>query len=107
VVQFLNRFLKNVQEWPVSTIEKVLKSDSGLKMDSGVDLFANDLHTLKDSAMDARGMFADIVRRLFRADAPAALEMNSIRGADGELGLRVHGVRQRQKIKVTSLLGSV
>jgi hypothetical protein len=39
----------------------------------------------------AAGFFVDIVRRLFRADAPAGLEMNSIRNADGELGLRVRG----------------
>lgn len=31
------------------------------------------------------------MRRLFRASTPAGLEMNSIRSADGELGLRVHG----------------
>jgi hypothetical protein len=91
VVQFLNHFIKNPQGWSVRTIEKVLNGVSGLKMDSGADLFANDLRTLKDSKMDAQGMFADIVRRLFRADSPAGLEMNSIRGVDGELGLRVHG----------------
>ena len=91
VVQFLNRFLKNAQGWSVRTIEKVLKGDSGLKMDSGADLFANDLRTLKDARLNGRNIFMDITRRLFRADAPAGLEMNSIRGTDGELGLRVHG----------------
>lgn len=91
VVQFLHRFLANAHGWTVRTIEKVLKGDSGLKMESGADLFANDLKTLKGSRMTAAGFFSDIVRRLFRADSPAGLEMNSIRNADGELGLRVHG----------------
>lgn len=58
VVQFLDRFLRNSQGWSVRTIEKILAGESGLKMDSGADLFANDLRTLKDSAMDARAMSA-------------------------------------------------
>jgi hypothetical protein len=91
VVQFLHRFLQNAQGWSVRTIEKILKGESGLKMESGADLFANDLRTLKASRTSAAGFFADIVRRLFRASTPAGLEMNSIRSADGELGLRVHG----------------
>lgn len=91
VVQFLNRFLKNAQGWSIRTIEKVLKGDSGLKMFSGTDLFVNDLRTLKDARLNGHSVFADIIRRLFCANAPAGLEMNSIRGADGELGLRVHG----------------
>jgi hypothetical protein len=91
VVQFLHRFLQNGQGWSVRTIEKILKGESGLKMESGADLFANDLRTLKGSRVNAAVFFADIVRRLFRASTPAGLEMNSIRSADGELGLRVHG----------------
>lgn len=91
VVQFLHRFLQNAQSWSVRTIERILRGDSGLKLESGADLFAHDLRTLKGSRMSAASVFGDIVRRLFRADAPAGLEMNSIRNADGELGLRVHG----------------
>ncbi len=91
VVQFLHRFLQNAQGWSVRTIEKILKGDSGLKMESGADLFANDLRTLKGSRTSGAAVFGDIVRRLFRANSPAGLEMNSIRNADGELGLRVHG----------------
>ncbi len=91
VVQFLNRFLQNGQGWSVKTIEKILKGQSGLKMDSGADLFENDLQTLKGSRTTPVRFFEDIVRRLFRASKPAGLEMNSIRSADGELGLRVHG----------------
>jgi type III restriction/modification enzyme restriction subunit len=91
VVQFLHRFLQNAHGWSVRIIEKVLKGDSGLRMESGADLFANDLRTLKGSRTSGAAVFGDIVRRLFRADSPALLEMNSIRNADGELGLRVHG----------------
>lgn len=91
VVQFLNRFLKNVQGWSVRTIEKVLKGDSGLQMENNADLFANELRTLKDGRQTGLAVFQDIIRRLFRAEAPAGLEMNTIRGADNELGLRVHG----------------
>ncbi len=91
VVQFLHRFLQNAQGWSVQTIDKILKGDSGLKMESGADIFANDLRTLKGNRVSAAGYFADIVKRIFRAGSPAGLEMNSIRSADGELGLRVHG----------------
>jgi hypothetical protein len=91
VVQFLNRFLENAKGWSARTIDKVLQGNSGLKMESGADLFANDLRTLKDAGMVGAAAFQDIVHRLFRADAPGGLEMNTIRSADGELGLRVHG----------------
>lgn len=91
VVQFLHRFLANESGWTVRTIEKVLKGNSGLKMESGADLFANDLRTLRGSRTPGAGFFSDIVRRLFRADTPGGLELNSVRNADGELGLRVHG----------------
>jgi len=64
VVQFLNRCLKNAQDWSVSTIEKVLQGDSGLKLDSGADLFANDLRTLKDARLNGRSVFMDITRQL-------------------------------------------
>lgn len=93
VVQFLHRFLTNEHGWTVQTIERVLKGNSGLKMEGGADLFANDLRTLKGSRTTASGFFSDIVRRLFWADAAGALELNSIRNAAGELGLRVHGAR--------------
>ncbi len=91
VVQFLHRFLQNAHGWSVRTTEKILKGDSGLKLQSGADLFANDLRTLKGSRTTGAAVFRDIVQRLFQADSPAGLEMNSIRNADGELGLRVHG----------------
>ena len=91
VVQFLARFLANERGWSVETMEKILRGESGLKMDSGADLFARDLPTLKASKVGGKKLFGDVLEKLFQAEAAAGLELNSIRGAEGELGLRVHG----------------
>ena len=39
-------------------------------------------------------LFEDIVKRVFRSEHPAHLELCPLRGKDGEIGLRVHGTEQ-------------
>lgn len=92
VVRFFHRALQNKQGWAVKTIDKLLRRKSGLSAPDGSDLFDGRFPLLRER-MEQEGLkpadlYADILRRVFRADGPGGLGLYSIRAGNGELGLR-------------------
>lgn len=91
VVSFLHRFLKNESGWAVGQIERLMDGDSGLQDEDGHDVFEGNLTYLKRSGKTYEDIFRDVLRRVFRARAAGGLVLGDIKGADGELGLKVAG----------------
>lgn len=91
VVDFLHRFLRNEGGWAARTMADVLEGRHGLVSADGVDLFAGDFETLRKGGRSPGAVYADAVKRLFGAPAGGGLEVNTIRSAPGEMGLRVRG----------------
>lgn len=89
VVGFLHRFLKNEDDWSVRGIERLIGGNSGLEDGDGRDVFERKFACLNGS--DTRDLYQSILRRVFHAEAGGALHVADIKGAGGELGLKVSG----------------
>lgn len=88
VARFLNRFCSE-GDWAVTTIEKLLKAESGLKNERG-DIFQDKLGYLRNKYAGAyTQLYYNILNNLFHHPSSANLHLVSIKGSDGELGLRI------------------
>ena len=94
VVQFFRRVLSD-PEWAARKIERILNGESGLTDAAGRDILADRYDYLRrnsnggdGTAGDARAIYRDILRSVAHADAPGGLRLRTLRGSDGEIGLR-------------------
>ncbi len=87
MVRFLQRVATNAEGWAVAAIERILAGRSDLKDDTGKDVFFDKLRTLKPPP-PAEVIYADLLRQVFHAEAPAGLHLANLRNAPGEIGVR-------------------
>jgi len=73
----------------IRVIDAFLRGQSGLLDGYGNDLFATAFGYLVESRMNADLVYSDIMRVLFNADAPASLHVVNLKGAEGEIALRL------------------
>jgi hypothetical protein len=73
----------------ISFIDAFLKGRSGLLDAKNNDLFATAYTYLAKLGMNAEQTYADILHVLCNADSPAALHVVNLKGADGEIALRL------------------
>lgn len=86
ILLFLSRFVANrVQS--VKAIRDIL--GTGLVTSDGRNLFANRFTYLAEQALDPDAVFADICSRLLNAPGGGSLHVEHLKGADGELGLKL------------------
>lgn len=88
ILLFLSRFVQNRAQ-SEQAIRAVL--EQGLVNASGANLFANRFAYLAELGESPAGFFSDICARLFNAPAPASLHVEYLKGADGELALKLGG----------------
>ena len=88
VIRFLHRFLKNDRNWAIQTIKKVLNGNSGLRNESGRDVFHNRLNTLKNLDIGSEQLYTDILKEVFHTDSSGALHLRDVRNASGEIALK-------------------
>jgi len=86
VVVFLKRFLAE-RDWAIKVIETLLKGESLFVDSAGNDLLANRLKPWK--RRKGTGLYDEICKQLF--GGRGALELWALKGAEGELGLKVAG----------------
>ncbi|MBA4420904.1 MAG: restriction endonuclease subunit R [Anaerolinea sp.] len=70
-------------------IEAFLKGQSGLLDTHGNDLFSSAFTYLVTCGLSAEQVFADVLRVIFNADAPSSMHVILLKGADGEIALRL------------------
>lgn len=70
-------------------IEAFLSGNSGLLDAHGHDLFATAFSYLVRCGLSAEQVYADSMFLLFNADAPASLHVINLKGAEGEIALRL------------------
>ena len=90
VARFLHRVLSR-REWAICAINRLVKGDSDLVTPDGRDVFASKFTYLRELQRPARKIYDDILKTVFHAPAGGGLHLCAIRGADGELGLKVSG----------------
>ncbi len=94
VVQFLDRLLKNEDNWAVETIQHILDGHSNLLDDQDRDLFSHDypekkLQYLRDQdGLTANSIYEDMLKRVFYVSGPAPLHLVNLKGIEGEIGLK-------------------
>ena len=94
-LHFLDRFMANERGRSVELIGKLLWDERLFRDDDGRNVLAESFgwlrrHYKKDA--DFTALFADVLRRVFHFSANGGrLELQPIRGADGEIALRVLG----------------
>ena len=73
----------------VAIIEQLLAGRSGLLDSKGRDLFRGIYRYLNTLGLSPEQVFDDILRVLFNAQTTAALHIENLKGADGEVALRL------------------
>lgn len=92
VLRFFHRFVINRADWSIKSIDAILKSESGIHLEDGQDLFKDRLTYLRAGRKPtAKSVFAEILKLALRADAPGELEIHTFKKAGDEVGLRVGG----------------
>jgi len=96
VVRFLHRLLSN-RSWTVSTIQSILKGETGLVSPDGQDIFAERFPFLREAGRKAgfadtpSVLYDNILKQIFHAPASGGLHLCDIKSSAGELGLKAAG----------------
>jgi hypothetical protein len=87
ILLFLARFVREREE-SIHLLDRLLSGDTGL-VAGGRDVFAGKFAYLAAAGASGERLFPDILRRLFNANNNAHLRVEELKGADGELALRL------------------
>lgn len=87
ILLFLKRFVANEKNQSIQRINTVLTQ--GLVTADGKNLFANRFVFLNTCGLQASDLFAEILTTLFHASAGGQLYVENLKGAAGELALRI------------------
>ncbi len=89
IIYFLTDFLKNKEEY-IKNIELILSNKAGLLDSKGYSIFDSSFTYLKDLELTPEEIFEGINREVFHNhNIGANLYLDNLKGASGELGLRV------------------
>lgn len=89
ILRFLQRFVKD-SENVIDTINRVLHGKAGLIDAQHRPLFRNTFPYLVQQKLDGEKCYYDILRRIFNTGISGAeLHLDNLRGAEGEIGMRV------------------
>ncbi len=88
VLLVLAEFVGNQQQ-SIQTIQQLLAGRAGLLDEQGRDIFADSFLYLRKLEMTPEAIFADVLQSLFHANARAKLHVELLKGAEGEIALRL------------------
>jgi hypothetical protein len=88
VLLFFDRFVRERQE-SIASIDRVLNGDPGLNDERGRPIFAGAFVYLIKHHATSEAHYEGILQTLFNSDSEAALHVDNLKGADGELGIRL------------------
>jgi hypothetical protein len=89
IITFLTQFIKE-RNIAVQDISDILKDKAGLIDDKGNSIFYDSFSYLSGASLSAEEIYLDICSRVFNSEVLGAnLYLDNLKGADGELGLRV------------------
>lgn len=94
VVRFLQQVLENKGNWVIKGIERFLTGNSGLISPGDADVFSGRFEFLKEKALSARTLYAEILEQIFHSATGGNLHLCDIRGSQGELGLKASGAKE-------------
>lgn len=89
IIYFLTQFIKET-ELAKRDIYQVLNDNAGLIDEKGNSIFYNSFTYLVEMDLTADKLYLDIIKRVFNSEVIGAnLYLDNLKGANGELGLRI------------------
>lgn len=88
ILQFLKDFLTNSAEY-IKRVDSLTRGTHQLLDRQNHRLFQNTFTFLAESGLDAQSIYSDILKRIFNAPVNGALHVEHLKGATGEVALRV------------------
>lgn len=89
IMLLINGFVKSQAE-TIASIQSILQGNDGLTSASGASVFTGKFGYLKESGKTAEEIYSDILKKVFQSSAAdQTLYVDYLKGADGELGLRM------------------
>ena len=92
VVRFLHLVLSE-RQWTTNAIQRIISGESGLVTQYGQDVFSGKFPFLQATERSSEVIYQDILKMVFHSQAGGGLHLCTIRGAEGELGLKVGGAQ--------------
>jgi hypothetical protein len=88
ILLFLAEFVRERRQ-SVSFLQRLLSGKPGLLDMHGRDVFANVFSYLVVNGISDEQLYCDVLRVLFNSDAQAALHVENLKGAEGEIAIRL------------------
>lgn len=89
IITFLTQFIKDKRS-AIQDISDIINDKAGLIDDKGNSIFYDSFSYLNGASLSADDIYTDICKRVFNSEVLGAnLYLDNLKGADGELGLRV------------------
>lgn len=89
IITFLTQFIKD-RSSAISDISDIINDKAGLIDDKGNSIFYDSFSYIVASEMTSEALYLDITKRVFNSEFLGAnLYLDNLKGADGELALRV------------------
>ncbi|MCR4436129.1 MAG: DEAD/DEAH box helicase family protein [Clostridiales bacterium] len=89
ILLFFDRFIKNERNKTVDNIQRLLSGNPGLLDRKNREIFRDSFFYLKGKGISPDAIFMDMLKIIFADAIPGAeLHIDSLKGAEGEIGLR-------------------
>lgn len=90
ILLFFADFIKNERDRSVDSIQRLLSGNPGLLDSKNREIFRDSFFYIKNKNWSADQVFMDMLKLIFNEAVPGAeLHIDSLKGTDGEIGLRV------------------
>ena len=88
ILLFLAEFVKD-RKTSISMLERLLSGKPGLHDQRGNEIFGNAFGFLSSTGLNGERAYASILKLLFNCENPGKLHVENLKGADGEIALRI------------------
>jgi hypothetical protein len=89
IVKFISDFIKDPRN-SRNHINQILSGNAGLNDENGASIFSNSFDYLKENLIESDALYPDILQKVFNTSLVGAnVHLDNLKGADGELGLRI------------------
>ena len=94
IIQFLDNFIKNNDNWVPKSIDNILKGKSGIIDKKNHDIFSpiypeKKLAFLRDYHSDPKIIYTNILKDIFHITSPSQLYLVDLKKAEGEIALKL------------------
>lgn len=89
ILLFISDFINN-KEQSIACLDRLLGGNTGLLDSNQNDVFSNAFTFIdKQGGLFGEDLYNDILKRVFNASAQGSVHLNDLKGADGEIALRI------------------